>query len=38
MPDYMKPYTGSEEFEQIKSLAGTWSGTGMMHGEESPYL
>lgn len=36
MPDYMKPYTGSAEFEQIKSLAGTWSGTGVMHGKEEP--
>jgi hypothetical protein len=36
MPDYMKPYTGSAEFEQIKSLTGSWSGTGMMHGEEKP--
>lgn len=34
MPDYMKPYTGSAEFEQLKSLAGTWSGTGVMHGKE----
>ena len=37
MPDYMKPYTGSAEFEQIKSLAGTWSGTGMMHGKEEQF-
>ena len=36
MPDYMKPYTGSAEFEQLKSLAGTWSGTGLMHGKEEP--
>ena len=34
MPDYMKPYTGSPEFEQIKSLEGTWTGSGMMHGKE----
>lgn len=32
----MKPYTGSAEFEKIKSLSGTWTGTGMMHGEEVP--
>lgn len=37
MPNYMKPYTGSAEFEQIKSLAGTWSGTGMMHGKEEQF-
>ncbi len=37
MPDYMKPYTGSAEFEQIKSLAGTWSGTGVMHGKEEQF-
>lgn len=36
MPDYMKPYTGSKEFEQIKSLTGTWNGTGVMHGKEEP--
>jgi len=34
--DYMKPYTGSKEFEQMKSLAGSWKGTGLMHGEEVP--
>ena len=32
--DYMKPYTGSAELEKMKSLSGTWTGTGMMHGEE----
>lgn len=36
MPDYMKPYTGSKEFEQIKSLTGTWNGSGVMHGKEEP--
>jgi len=34
--DYMKPYTGSAEFEKMKSLSGTWTGTGMMHGKETP--
>lgn len=34
--DYMKPYTGSAELEKIKSLSGTWTGTGMMHGKEQP--
>ena len=36
VPDYMKPYKGSAEFEQLKSLAGKWSGTGVMHGKEQP--
>lgn len=37
MPDYMKPYTGSAEFEQLKTLVGTWNGTGVMHdGKEEP--
>lgn len=35
-PDHMEPYTGSAEFEKIKSLEGTWTGTGLMHGEEQP--
>lgn len=34
--DYMKPYTGSAELEKMKSLSGTWTGTGIMHGEEKP--
>ena len=34
--DYMKPYTGSPELEKMKSLSGTWTGTGMMHGKETP--
>ncbi len=34
--DYMKPYTGSAELEKMKSLSGTWTGTGMMHGKEVP--
>lgn len=34
--DYMKPYTGSAELEKMKSLSGTWTGTGVMHGEEKP--
>ncbi len=34
--DYMKPYTGSAELEQMKSLSGTWTGTGIMHGQENP--
>ncbi len=34
--DYMKPYTGSAELEKMKSLSGTWTGTGMMHGKENP--
>ena len=34
--DHMKPYTGSAELEKMKSLSGTWTGTGMMHGEEKP--
>ena len=34
--DYMKPYTGSAELEKMKSLSGTWTGTGMMHGKETP--
>lgn len=32
----MTPYTGSAEFEKIKSLSGTWTGTGIMNGEEVP--
>lgn len=37
MPDYMKPYKGSAEFEQLKTLVGTWNGTGVMHdGKEEP--
>ena len=34
--DYMKPYEGSPELEKIKSLSGTWTGTGMMNGKEVP--
>ena len=35
-PDYMEPYIGSAEFEQIKSLEGKWEGTSVMHGKEVP--
>lgn len=35
-PDYMEPYTGSAEFERIKSLEGKWEGTSIMHGKEVP--
>lgn len=34
--EYMKPYTGSAELEKMKSLSGTWTGTGMMQGQETP--
>ena len=34
--EYMKPYTGSTELEKMKSLSGTWTGTGMMQGQETP--
>ncbi|MEM7009528.1 MAG: hypothetical protein AAF462_10380 [Thermodesulfobacteriota bacterium] len=34
--DYMKPYTGSAELEQMKALSGTWTGMGKMHGEDVP--
>ena len=30
----MKPYSGSPEFERMKTLAGKWEGTGMMEGKE----
>jgi hypothetical protein len=32
--DHPPPYVGSSEFEQVKSLAGTWRGTHQMAGEE----
>jgi hypothetical protein len=31
----MQPYTGSAQFEELKGLAGTWTGTHKM-GEEDP--
>lgn len=31
----IKPYNGSAEFERIKSLEGTWTGTADMHGKET---
>lgn len=34
--DHMKPYTGSAELEKMKSLSGTWTGMGMMQGQEVP--
>jgi hypothetical protein len=32
----MKPYVGSAAFEKMKSLAGTWTGTTLMDGQEMP--
>jgi hypothetical protein len=32
----MKPYVGSAAFEKMKSLAGTWTGTTLMEGQEVP--
>lgn len=36
--NHMKPYTGSAELEKMKSLSGTWTGTGMMQGQETPMV
>lgn len=30
------PYTGSAEFERLKTLAGAWKGTSISHGKEGP--
>lgn len=33
---HMSPVTGSKELEKLKTLVGTWQGTTVMGGEETP--
>jgi hypothetical protein len=33
---HMSPITGSKELEKLKTLSGTWQGTTMMGGKETP--